>query len=198
MDALDGGSDRSRNRRGLLRAAGAAGVFLLAGCTEDVGEEFPPNEEWLVSGYVPELPVEERTATMAERIEAAADAGVESPENLPDAVPDDLSVESVAEERDVLHVEYVSTDRHRTGPLYHVASLAGAYAALVEAGYDGVAMSISILDDAPESYGHATVETGWAEEYEADELTATEYAEHVAGTVETMRDAPEVGVSPGE
>lgn len=196
MDARDGGSDRSRSRRELLRAAGTAGVFLLAGCTEDVGEEFPPNDEWLVSEYLPELPVEERTATMAERIEAAADADVESPEDLPDAVPDDLSVESVEEERDVLHVEYVSTDRHRTGPLYHVASLAGAYAALVEAGYDGVAMSISILDDAPESYGHATVETGWAEEYNADELTATEYAEHVAGTVETMREAPEVGVSP--
>ena len=198
MAALDGGSDRSRTRRGLLRAAGTAGAFLLAGCTEDVGEELPPNREWPVSEHVPELPVEERSATMAARIEAGAAADVEEPEAIPDALPDGIEVESVEEERDVLHVEYLSSDRYGTGDLHHVASLAGAYAALVEADYDGVAMSVSILDDAPESYGHATVETAWAEEYNADELTAKEYGEHVAGTIETGRDSPDVGVSPGE
>ena len=198
MDPLDGESDRSRSRRGLLRAAGTAGAFLLAGCTEDVGEELPPNHEWPVSEHVPELPVEERSATMADRIEEAAGADVEEPEDIPEAVSNGLSIESVEEERDVLHVEYVSSDRYGTGDLHHVASLAGAYAALVEADHDGVAMSVSILDDAPESYGHATVETAWAEEYNAAELTAKEYAEHVAGTVETTREAPEVGVSPGE
>lgn len=198
MDALDGGPTRSRSRRDLLRGAGVAGTFLLAGCTEDVGEEFPPNHEWPVSEYLPELPVEERMATMAEQIEETSGSDVEAPEELPDAVSDGFSVESVEEERDVLHVEYASSDRYRMGDLYHVGTLAGAYAALVEADYDAVAMSVSILDDAPESYGHATVETPWAEEYNAGELTAKEYAEHVAGTIETMRHSPDVGVSPNE
>lgn len=195
MDGLDGGSARSRTRRGLLRAAGTAGAFLLAGCTEDVGEELPPNREWPVSEYVPELPVEERKSTVADRIEETAAADVEEPGDIPAAVSDGLSIESVAEEREVLHVEYASSERYGSGDLHHVASLAGAYAALVEAGYDAAMLSITVLDDAPSSYGHATVETAWAEAYVAGDLTAKEYGEHVAGTVETVRDAPDVGVS---
>lgn len=198
MDAPDGGPKRSRTRRGVLRAAGAAGAFLLAGCTQDVGKEFPPNRKWPVSEYKPELPVEERTATMAHRIEATADADVADPEDLGPALPDGIEVESVERDRDVLHVEYASDDRYATGVLPHVASLAGAYAALVDAGYDTVAMSITVLDDAPSTYGHATVETTWAEAYVVREETAKEYAEHVAGTVETTREPPEIDVSPGE
>lgn len=196
MDALDGESNRSRSRRDMLRGAGAAGAFLLAGCTEDVGEEFPPNREWPVSGYLPELPVEERSAMMAERIEATADADVEESEDLRKAVSDEL--ESVERERDVLHVEYARTERYSVGDLHHVASLAGAYAALVESGYEAVALSISILDDAPSSYGVATVETPWTEAYNAGELTAEEYGEHVSGTIESKRHSPDVGVSTDE
>ena len=198
MDALDGESARSRSRRDLLRGAGVAGAFLLAGCTEDVGKELPPNREWPVSERLPELPVEERSAMMAGRIEEAAGADVEEPSDLHAAIPDDLELEAVEEERNVLHVEYTSTDRYSVGDLHHVASFAGAYAALVESGYDAVALSIAILDDAPSSYGVATVETPWAEAYNADELTAKEYGEHVAGTVESNRHSPDVGVSPDE
>lgn len=198
MDAPDGGPKPSRTRRGVLRAAGAAGAFLLAGCTQDVGEEFPPNREWPISEYKPELPVEERSAMMGERIEAMADADVAEPEDLRTELPDGMKVESAERERDVLHVQYASDDRYATGVLHHVASLAGAYAALVDAGYDAVAMSITVLDDAPSTYGHATVETVWAEAYVASEETAKKYGEHVAGTVETTREPPEIGVSPGE
>lgn len=198
MDALDGGSDRSRTRRDLLRGAGAAGAFLLAGCTEDVGKEFPPNKEWPVAEYLPELPVEDRTAMMAERIEETAESDVEEPADLEGVLPDDLSVETVEEERDVLHVEYRSTERRVSGTIHHVGSLAGAYAPLVDSGYDAVALSIAVLDDAPASYGVATVETAWTEEYNAGEITAKEYGEHVSGTIESKRDSPDVGVSPDE
>ena len=198
MDALDGGSTRSRSRRDLLRGAGVAGAFLLAGCTEDVGEEFPPNREWPVSEYLPELPVEERSAMVAERIEETADSDVEEPEDLQGVLPDDLAVETVERERDVLHVEYSSAERRRSGTVHQVGSLAGAYASLVESGYDAVALSISILDDAPSSYGVATVETPWAEAYNAGELTAKEYGEHVSGTIESKRHSPDAGVSPDE
>lgn len=198
MDALDGGSARSRTRRGLLRGAGAAGAFLLAGCTEDVGKEFPPNHEWPVSEHLPELPVEERSTMMADRIEETADSDVEEPGDIEGVLPDDLSVETVEEERDVLHVEYRSAERRASGIVHHVGSLAGAYASLVESGYDAVALSIAVLDDAPSSYGVATVETPWAEEYNAGELTAEEYGEHVSGTIESKRHSPEVGISPDE
>lgn len=198
MDPTEGGFDRFRTRRGLLRGVGVAGAVLLAGCTEDVGEELPPNEAWPVSGHLPSLPVEERIALMAERIEAAAAATVEEPEDIPAAVPDGLSVETIERERDVLHLAYRRSDRFATGDLQHVASLAGAYAALVESGDDATEMSIEILDDAPSSYGVATVETTWAEEFVGDELLAEEYAEHVAGTVESKRHSPDVEVSSDE
>lgn len=197
MNPTEGGSDRSLTRRRLLRGAGVAGAFLLAGCTEDVGKELPPNKAWPVSGHLPSLPVEERITVMAEHVEAAADAAVEEPGDIPTAVPDGLAVESIERERDVLHLAYASAARH-AGDLDHVGSLAGAYAALVESGDDATAMSIEILDDAPSSYGVATVETRWAEAYVADELLAEEYAEHVAGTVESKRHSPDVEVSPDE
>lgn len=198
MDPVDGGSDRSRSRRRLLRGVGVAGAFLLAGCTEDVGKELPPNEAWPVSGYLPSLPVEERIAVMAERIEETAAAAVEAPSDIPGAVSDGFEVETVERERDVLHLEYASSDRHAAGDLQHVASLAGAYASLVESGYDATLLSITILDDAPSTYGVASVDTPWAEAYVADELAAEEYAEHVAGTVESKRDSPDVEVSADE
>lgn len=198
MDGLDGGADRSGTRRDLLRGAGVAGAFLLAGCTEDVGTELPPNHEWPVSEHVPELPVEERMATMAERIEETAGADVEEPGDIEGVLPDDLSVETVEEDRDVLHVEYGSTERRTSGTIHHVGSLAGAYASLVGSGYEAVALSVTVLDDAPESYGVATVETPWAEEYNAEEITAKAYGEHVSGTIESKRHSPDVGVSPDE
>lgn len=198
MGALDGTSDRSRTRRRVLRAIGAAGVFLSPGCTEDVGRELPPNKVWSVSGYVPELPVEERIAVMADRIEDAAEADVAEPRDIPAAVPAGFEVEAIERERDVLRLAYASSDRHAVGDLHHVASLAGAYASLVDSGYDATAMSIAILDDAPSSYGVATVETSWAEGYVGGELDASEYAEHVARTVESKRHSPDVDISPGE
>lgn len=197
MDASDEGSVASGARRGLLRAVGIAGVASLAGCTADVGEELPENREWPVSEYLPSLPVESRSELVAAEIERTADADVREPEDLRgvfDGRPFDIG--AIERRRDVLVVEYAGTDRYGTGDLHAVGPLAGAYAALIHAGDDAASMSLSILDDAPSSYGVATVETRWAESYNAGELSANEYGEHVAGTIESRRDAPDVGVSP--
>lgn len=199
MDRPDRTSEPSMTRRGLLRVAGIAGASLLAGCTEDVGEEFPPNHEWPVSGYLPDLPVEERSALVAEHVERTASADIRRAEDLYEGFDDyDLEIESVERDRDVLNVEYTSTEQRSRGDLHCVAALAGAYAALVDAGYDAAALSISILDSAPSSYGVATVETEWAERYNAGELSAPEYGERVTGTIESKRHSPDVGVSPDE
>jgi hypothetical protein len=199
MDSLDGDADRTRTRRGLIWAAGGAGAFLLAGCTEDVGEEFPENREWRVAEYLPALPVRERSVLLAEEIERLADADVREPEDLADAFEDDaFEVGAIERDRDVLSVAYARTDRTWTGDLHAVGPLAGAYAALIDAGYEAASMSLSILDDAPSSYGIATIQTTWAEAFNAGEISAETYGEHVTGTIESKRHSPEVGVSPGE
>lgn len=198
----DGGGRPARRRatrRRFLRAGGLAGVALLSGCTADVGDELPPNDKRPVSGYVPELPVTQRSAILAERIRTGADLGTESEADLDGAFEEySLEIESVETERDVLTVEYVTTERDVQGTLHDVGLLAGAYASIVEAGVDTVAMDVTILDDAPESYGAAEVETAWALEYTDGELTAEEYGELVGTTVETKRDSPDVAVEPSE
>lgn len=190
---------RRATRRRLLRAGGLAGVALLSGCTGDVGDELPPNDKRPVSGYVPELPVTQRSSILAERIRVGADAGVESEADLEGAFEEhSLEIESVDTERDVLTVEYVTTERYVQGALHDVGVLAGAYASIVDAGVDTVAMDVTILDDAPESYGAAEVDTAWALGYNDGTLTAEEYGELVGTTVETKRDSPDVAVEPSE
>lgn len=172
---------------------------MLSGCTSDVGDELPPNSKRPVSEYVPELPVTQRTSVMAERIRTTADAGIETPEDLEGALDEySLDIEAVGRERDVLTLEYVTTERHRQGAAHDVGLVAGAYASLVDAGIDTVAMDVTILDDAPASFGAAAIDTAWAERFNAGELTAGEYGELVGTTIETKRDSPDVAVEPSE
>ena len=191
-------ADRPSRRR-LLQAGAVAATVGLAGCIEEMGTEFPKNREWPVSELVPDLPVRERIEIIEERIHQFEGADIADPDELVSALDEyDLAVESVERERDVLTLEYVNTDRDDEGDLHDVGLLAGGYAALIDGGYDAAALGATILDDAPASYGSATVETPWAEEYNHGELTAAEYGEHVAGTIESGRYEPDVEVDPEE
>ncbi|MFB1062853.1 hypothetical protein [Natrinema sp. H-ect4] len=186
-------------RRRFLQGGTVVAAVGLAGCIEEMGTEFPKNTEWPVSEYVPDLPVEERSAILVERITELADADISDPGGLASTLEEyEMTVESVERDRDVLTLEYVNTDRDDEGNIHDVALLAGGYAALIDAGYDAVALGATILDDAPASYGSATVETVRAAEYNTGELTAAEYGELVVSTIESQRYEPEVGVSPEE
>lgn len=197
-DRSHGRSQRpSLSRRRLLQAGSIVGIGLLSGCTEDIGQEFPPNRKWPTAELTPSLPVEERTDVLEERIEAMADAEITDEDEFAAAFDGyELAVESVERERDVLTIEYVNTELHDEGNLHHVAPVAGGYAALIESGYDAEALEITVLDEAPASFGSATVETTWVERYNAGDLTAAEYGELVASTIESSRYSPEVEVSP--
>lgn len=188
---------RSLSRRRLLQVGAVGGLGLSSGCTADIGEEFPPNRKWPTAELTPSLPIEERTDVLAERIEAMADAEITDEDAFAAAFDGyELAVESVERERDVLTIEYVSTERRDEGTLHHVALVAGGYAALIGSGYDAEALEITVLDGAPASFGSATVETPWADRYNAEELTAAEYGELVASTIESSRYSSEVEVSP--
>ena len=201
MDRTSERPDRTgrTTRRRLLQAGAIAATVGLAGCIEEMGREFPENEEWPVAELVPELPVRERTEIVEERISELATADIADPDDLVSTLDEyDLAVEKVERVRDVLTVEYVNTDRYDEGNLHDVGLLAGGYAALVDNGYDAAAFGVTILDDAPASFGSAEIETPWAEAYNAGELTAAEYGELVAGTIESQRYDPEVEVNPEE
>ncbi|QCS42959.1 hypothetical protein [Natrinema versiforme] len=199
MDRTAGDEHETATRRRFLQAGSVAAAVGLAGCIEEMGTEFPQNTEWPVSEYVPDLPVEERSAIHEDRIPELAAADIADPEGLASTLEEyEMTVESVERDRDVLTLEYVNTDRSDEGNVHDVALIAGGYAALLDAGYDAVALGATILDDAPASYGSATVETTHAAEYNAGELTAAEYGELVVSTIESQRYEPEVDVSPEE
>lgn len=196
--AADGETETPTRRR-LLQLSGVAGLFLLSGCIEDIGEEFPANTKWPTAELKPELPVKERTAVLEERIEEMADAEITDEDEFAAAFDDyALEVESVEREQDVLSIEYVNTKLYSEGNLHDIGPIAGAFAALLDDGYDVFALGITVLDAAPASFGSASVEAEWAEAYNAGDLSAKEYGELVATTVESKRHPPEVGVSPRE
>lgn len=193
--------DGSLTRRRLLRrgCVGLTATTALAGCTEEIGEELPPTEKEPVSERVPDLPVTERTEVLEEGIAAFEDVEVADT----DAFEEELdrygvAIESVEEELEVLTVEYVEQDRRDAGVLHDVGPIAGAYASLLEAEYDAEAAEITILDPDSTTFGAAEIETPIAERYNRDELTAKEYGELVAGTIETRRLSPDVEAEPNE
>ncbi|MFC4543655.1 hypothetical protein ACFO5R_17145 [Halosolutus amylolyticus] len=199
MDRSPSAEPGGTTRRRFLRASGVAALAATAGCIEEMGTEFPKNRTWPTAEYVPSLPVEERSSVLEERIPDLASAEITDPDGLASTLGEyDIAVESIERERDVLALEYVNADHYREGDLHDVALIAGGYAALVDAGYDAVALGATILDDAPASYGSVTVETSWAEQYNEGELTAAEYGELVVKTIESQRSEPAVGVSPEE
>lgn len=191
----------SRSRRAVLRrgAIALAGMASLAGCVEEMGEEFPPNTKTPVSERVPELPVTEKTDKLEEGITAMADEGIDDPESFGTAIEEyGIEVESVEVEFDVLTIEYINTELYEYGNIQDVAPIAGAYAALIDSGYGATALEITILDAAASSFGAAEIGTGLAEQYISGEFTAKEYGELVAETIESKRHPPDVGATPDE
>lgn len=193
------GNEAALSRRRFLRFGGLIGIASLSGCTRDVVEEFPKNSKWPLSETKPELPILERSDVLEEGVLSVSDVDVRTVERFAATLErNGLDVRTVEEVRDVLSVEYVSSIRVGEGTYHDVGMIAGAYAGLVEHGYDVYALALTIHPAAASSYGSWTVDTRIARRYNAGELTASEYGELVAGTLETSRAPPEVGVKPDE
>ncbi len=184
-------------RRVLARGVGALSVVAgLSGCTQEVGEQFPPNREWPTGEYVPDVPVTKRSDVVTSGIRAFEGSDIGDEGEFEDAIDEyGIAVESVGREQRVLTVEYVATDLERGGGLHDVGPIAGAYAALIETDYEAEFLEMTILDDESTSVGAAEVETSWAIEYNRGAYTAKEYGELVAGTVKSQRHPTEVGAT---
>ncbi|WP_122090460.1 hypothetical protein [Halalkalicoccus subterraneus] len=190
--------ERSLSRRGaLLRGVGALGIAVgLSGCTQEIGEQFPPNREWPTGEYVPDVPVTKRSDVVTSGIEAFEGREIEDEDAFESALVErGIDVESVERDQGALTVEYVATDLADRGTLHEIGPIAGAYAALIATDYEAEFLEVTILDEESSSVGAAEVETSWVIEYNRGAYTATEYGELVAGTVESQRYSTEVGVT---
>lgn len=173
------------------------GVGSLAGCVDEIGEELPPNAKTPVSERVPDLPVRERSELIEEGIVALSGERITDLKGFVAALETHgVEVEGATEELEVVTVEFVSSRRVDEGKLHGVGPIAGAFAALIASDFETTALEITILDPASTSFGAATAETAWAERYNAGGLTAKEYGELVADTIESQRHPPDVGATP--
>lgn len=192
LDRID-----SISRRRLLGTVCGTAALGLAGCTKEIGEEFPPNRKSPVAEFVPTLPVKEQKEVVAEGIEEMADAEIRDEEEFANTFEDyALEVDSVDRTAEVLTIEYINTKLYEEGNLHDIGPIAGAYAALIEGGYDSQILGITILDAAPASFGSATIDTKWVERYHKGEYSSKEFGEMVIETIQSKRHPPEVGVSP--
>lgn len=200
MDDRRAAHEGSSRRSVLLRGGVAiAGTLPLAGCTEDVGEDLPANEHWPGAELVPDLPVRERSEVLEAGIEELSDAEVADVEDFVAVLEArDLGVESAEIVVEQLHLEYVETAPERRGTLDLTAAVAGAFAALVAGGFEGRGLELVVLDADGSTIGVVEIATEWAAEYNGGGLTAAEYGELVAGTIETRRAPPDPDVAPDE
>jgi hypothetical protein len=189
----------STSRRAVLGRGGAAlaAVVGLSGCTGDVGDELPSNEHWPTAELVPDVPVRKRSDVLTEAIEALSTADIGDVEAFVTALEErDLEFETVEEVADQLSVEYVERDPTRHGTFEVTGLVAGAYTALVESGFEARTLELVFFEADDSALGVAEVDTEWAVGYNEGALSTDEFGELVAGTVESVRTAPEPGVEP--
>lgn len=192
------------NRRTLLYRGGLSAVALVAlsGCTEETLEETETKPPFIdLDEEEIDLPVRQQADVVEEGVLRADRAAIEEPADFESFLAEQgLPVESLDEttkiieekleiEREdielveekahgeglVLELEFVQPDRLETGALYSIGLVAGGYAGLVEAGFEGELLEATVLDSARESYGSFHVLTAWAEEYTDGRISARVY-----------------------
>jgi hypothetical protein len=102
-------------------------------------------------------------------------------EEAEEPVADEGDVEEGPVEVPIVELEYVIEE----GAVHTIGIVAGAYAALIEAGHDSELLEATVLNPADAPFGLYEIETTWAEEYNAGEISAAEYADEILVTVET-------------
>lgn len=181
----------------MLRWGAVLGLSALAGCTEEIGQEFPPNKEIPLSEMIPDLPVKEQTEVLEAGITAFANTDIASEDEFVAALEaEDIAVESLDTAPDVLTLEYTTQRTQNEGVLYELGLIAGAYAALVAAGHGAPVLDIAIADKRSSTYGVAEIAAEDAKRYNAGGYSATEYGELVASSIKSKRDSPEVKTVP--
>lgn len=185
------------DRRTFLSATASSALLVAAsGCLREeihAAEEEPAPLSDLFSPEEIDLPVEQRYEVAAAAIERAADAGIEDLDGLEAYLEEqDLTVETLEEAESegdpIVELEYVVERRADRGFVERMGVVAGGYAELVAAGHESELLEASLLDAESKKFGTYDVERTWAEEYDAGELPAREYASEVLTTAESATE----------
>ena len=189
---------RASSRRTLLRWGAVLGLSTLAGCTEEIGREFPPNKKAPLSEIVPEIPVKKRTTVLEMGITGLDTEAITTEEEFTTTLEAaGIEIESLSKTYDVLKLEYTTQRSQDEGVLHELGPIAGAYAALVDAGYTATALDVTIAHTDSSTVGFVEVSTENAARYNAGEYSAAEYGELVASSIKSKRNPPRVKTGPG-
>lgn len=165
----------------------------LGGCVEQALKAAetrpPPLEEFSPSADV-DLPVHEQVDAAVEAVldfEGEAFADREAFESAVEEGAGTVeSLEAVEDAGDpVLELTYVPRDAENRGLMPGLGAVAGAYAALVDGGAAVRELTATLHTPDGDPFGEFEVLTEWAREYLEGGLTAAEYVDEVAHTVES-------------
>lgn len=172
------------NRRTFLGNGLAVGSLVaLAGCTEQTLKAGKSQVESLDDLYRYEevsLPVRQRFELVEEGVHRAEGAEIETPDDF-EAYLDEqgFAVEDVSEDTKdgapILSLEYVADDETERGRALEVGIVAGAYAAVLEAEFDGEELDATLLDPEGAEFGEFAVPTDAAERYNEGAISAATY-----------------------
>ena len=83
-----------------------------------------------------------------------------------------------------LELQYLVEEAVTDGDVHSVGVIAGGYAALVRGEYDGDRLVASMLAPTTQPFGEFVVRTEWADAYNEDEMSASEYGRAVLQTLD--------------
>lgn len=168
-------------RRFLADALAVGGLAALGGCTEQTLAEAKSRAKPFEGLHYEEvdLPVEQRYGQVEEGVLLAEDASVTTLDEFAGFLDKEgVAVEDVSEDEaageTMLSLEYVVGESDHSQAV-EVGLVAGAYAAFVEAAFDGEELVATLLDSEGASFGEFTVKTEAAERYAEGEASAATY-----------------------
>lgn len=106
------------------------------------------------------------------------------------------TVNSIGMEGDTVTLEYVTNATDESAALQEMGMISGGYAGLMSGGWNTEGMNVTVVSSAGEPISTFHVESSWAEQYNNEEISATEYIQLVRGTSETPSGGNETTATP--
>jgi hypothetical protein len=95
------------------------------------------------------------------------------------------TVNSIGMEGDTVTLEYVTNATNETAALQEMGLISGGYAGLMTGGWNTEGMNVTAVSSAGEPVRTFHIESSWAQQYNNEEISATEYIQLVRETSET-------------
>lgn len=95
------------------------------------------------------------------------------------------TVNSIGMEGDTVTLEYVTNATNESAALQEMGLISGGYAGLMTGGWNTESLNVTAVSSAGEPVRTFHIESSWAQQYNNEEISATEYIQLVRDTSET-------------